>query len=97
MGYDKVAPRLYLANGVVMLFVFVAVRNVGGAWASYRYWEATSEVLRSNDARISERVVWTYRVANLLLSALNAHWGYKMVRGCIRAAGKILAAKPKTR
>lgn len=98
MGHDS--GKLYALNGVILFVVFVLVRNVGGTYASVAYWRATAPLLASAAARrdaISVPTLWAYRVANVVLNALNALWSYKMFRGVASRFFGRAKARSKTR
>jgi hypothetical protein len=87
----------YIVNGIVMLVTFFLARNVFGIAMSVDFFRVSSEELahpRPNG--ISPGLIWSYRIANVLLNGLNAFWVYKMGSGAAKLLLKSKQpAKPK--
>jgi hypothetical protein len=85
--------QLYLINGALLALTFFLARNVGGALLSLAFFRDTAEELRlaaQGRSDFAPSAMWTYRVANVALNALNAVWFYKIAS---KAGAMILRGK----
>mmetsp|Transcript_23712 Transcript_23712/g.59786 ORF Transcript_23712/g.59786 Transcript_23712/m.59786 type:complete len:275 (-) Transcript_23712:135-959(-) len=72
--------KLYMCNGLCMVASFFLARNVLGLYMSYVYWETSGQQLENpRPGGVPAPVIWLFRIANVLLNALNLFWLHKML------------------
>ncbi|KAK9836151.1 hypothetical protein WJX81_005054 [Elliptochloris bilobata] len=84
MGQAK--SRWYIINGLLMLASFALFRNVLGVAMSVDFWYTSGKemVQPSVIGGLSPAVLWTYRIFNCCLNALNFFWLSKMASGAVK-------------
>lgn len=75
--------RLYLYNGLAMLFAWFVVRIVWGYWSSFSFWIDTVHAYRA--AMLPVPIVLWYALANVCLNAMNTVWFIKILRAALKA------------
>jgi hypothetical protein len=79
--------KIYVCNGLAMVLSFFWARNVMGAFMLVNFFQTTEKELqdpkRSGNV-MGPRMIWTYRVACVALTCLNAMWFYKMFKGALK-------------
>lgn len=70
-----------------MVLSFFWARNVMGAFMLVNFFQTTEKELQSPKGGVNVMgppMIWTYRVACVALTCLNAMWFYKMFKGALK-------------
>jgi len=84
---NMAGSRLYVGNGLAMLLSFFWARNVMGAFMLVNFFRTTEKELqspKSGGSVMGPPMIWTYRVACVALTCLNAMWFVKMFKGALK-------------
>lgn len=90
MGMGK--TKIYAVNGILMIAVFFACRNVYGPVILIQFWKKGREDLLGlnpdprppGTSRMSKITVMTVRTGGVLMTCLNALWFSKMIQGAMK-------------
>ena len=80
---DAAEGALFAANNWAFLLSFFLARIVNGNIESVRWFIAIEGLVATGGAR-SVPLVRMYQVLNIVLTALNAFWFYRIVSGALR-------------
>jgi len=83
--------KAYAINGVLMIAVFFACRNVYGNVLLFQFWRKSREDimgmnpdLRPPGKRMSKATAYTIRTCGVAMSLLNGFWFSKMIQGAMK-------------